>query len=196
MTAPIRIEERYELFRIVTDYEALQDGFLDRLDDLDTTMALPSFADGVVQKLLTKNPGKRVQKAKNCRFNDARRTFGWESLRKMLNDTGLALVLVVDDERFAETKKQLVKRRKPRQQANGRSARPKWLFTRRNAKKMGQKRWEGVSDLERARLTRKAGKASAAARCRRARAASERDHVSRISLVALGATQDGAMLRD
>ena len=36
----------WEPYRVITDYEALQDGFLDRIDDLDTTMsAIPGFAD-------------------------------------------------------------------------------------------------------------------------------------------------------
>ena len=30
--------DKYELFRVVTDYEALQDGFWVRIEDLETTI--------------------------------------------------------------------------------------------------------------------------------------------------------------
>ncbi len=171
MTEPIRISrnpEEFEVYRIVSDYEALQDGFLDRLDDLNTTMsALPGFADGVAQKLLSKNPGPSRHVPRDCRTASRQRTFGWKSLGKMLEDTGLALVLVVDDKRFAPIKDQLMKRKRPRKQANARSTRPAWLFTRQKAREMGLKRWSTLTPAQRKRLVRKAGKASARARRRR-----------------------------
>lgn len=161
MTVPIRSmpEEKYELYRVITDYEALQDGFLDRLDDLDTTMSLPSFADGAVQKLLSKNPGKPSHRKRDCRIASARRTFGWESLGKMLEDTGLALVLVVDDERFAPLKEQLAKRKRPLMRSTVRTMRPKWLFNSEKASKARKKGWEDVPPETRKKIMRKVAKA-------------------------------------
>src|ERR1700733_1757687 len=144
MNSPIldRADDRYELYRVITDYEALQDGFLDRLDDLDTTMsALPGFADGVAQKLLSKNPGPSRHVPRDCRTASRQRTFGWKSLGVMLKDTGLALVLVVDDKRFAPIKDQLMKRKRPRKPAIAGSTRPTWLFTKKKAREMGKKRF-------------------------------------------------------
>lgn len=162
--------ERYELYRIILDYEALQDGFMDRIDDLNTTLdqidVAGSMTRGNAQRLLTKNPGK----ARSDRPSSAsRRTFGWESLGKMLKGTGLALVLVVDDERFAETKEQLMKRRRPRPAIAG-SKRPTWLFSKEKAREMGKKRFGSMSAAQRKRHQRKAGKASARARRRKAQA--------------------------
>lgn len=160
MTAPIRITPEYEIYRVILDYEALQDGFLDRIDDLDTTMgAIPEFADGQVQKLLTKNPGKAIARKRDHRSASAKRTFGWESLGKMLKGTGLALVLVVDDERFSPIKEQLAKRRRRDKPAIARIVQPAWLFKRKRAREMGKKRWEGVPDAKRSRLARRAAKA-------------------------------------
>jgi hypothetical protein len=104
----------YELYRVILDYEALQDGFADRIDDLNTTLEqiemAGDMARGNAQKLLTKNPGKSWDSHKA----GGKRTFGWESLGKMLKGTGLALVLVVDDERFAPLKEQLAPRKRPK----------------------------------------------------------------------------------
>jgi len=160
--------ERYELYRIILDYEALQDGFMDRIDDLNTTLDQIDVAGGLTrgnaQRLLTKNPGK----ARSDRPSSAsRRTFGWESLGKMLKGTGLALVLVVDDERFAETKEQLVKRKRPAIQAIARQARPTWLFRKEKAREMGKKRWSTVSPSKRKKMLRRAAKAGGKAVARR-----------------------------
>jgi hypothetical protein len=155
MTAPI------EPYRVILDYEALQDGFSDRIDDLNTTLEQieinGEFAKGVAQKLLTKSSGR------------LRRSFGWESLGKMLKGTGLALVLVVDDERFAPLREQLTERKRPRQQANACSIKPTWLFKRNKAREYGKKRWSTLTDEQRKKLARKMGKASGLARRRRAR---------------------------
>lgn len=150
------IDERFELYRIITDYEALQDGFLDRIDDLDTTLALPSFADGVVQKLLTKNSSTMRSDRPST---PTRRTFGWESLGKMLKDTGLALVLVVDDARFAPAKEQLAKRRRINKPPNGSMKRPTWLFTRGKSLKMQVLRNQKLSPKQRKMIAKKAAKA-------------------------------------
>ncbi len=160
MTAPSRdVPDKYELYRVILDYEALVDGFFDRIEDLNTTMALPSFADGQVQKLLTKNRGKRVQQARNNRHCDARRTFGWESLGKMLKDTGLALVLVVDDQRFAAVKDQLIERKRPRKPTIVSMEPPAWLFSKRNAANMRALGVQALSPQQRKRIAKKAARA-------------------------------------
>jgi hypothetical protein len=154
----------YELYRVITDYEALQDGFSDRIDDLNTTLEqidmAGDFAKGNVQKLLTKSPAVRG----TDRHAKQRRTFAWESLAKMLKGTGLALVLVVDDERFAPLKEQLAKRARPRKPANAGSIRAPWLFRKDKARKMGKRRFALMSESQLKRHQRKAGKASGRAR--------------------------------
>lgn len=150
----------YELYRVITDYEALQDGFLDRIEDLNTTMALPSFADGVVQKLLTKSAGRYVKEnRRSSRKASLKRTFGWESLGKMLKDTGLALVLVVDDERFGPVKEQLAKRRRKAMPTNVSIKPPRWLISKKNAANMRALGVRSLSPQQRKRIAKKAAKA-------------------------------------
>lgn len=150
----------YEFYRVILDYEALQDGFLDRIDELDTTQgSIPGFADGVVQKLLTKNPGKAIKRPRDHRSASAKRTFGWESLGKMLQGTGLALVLVVDDARFAPIKEQLAKRRRVSKPTNVSIKRPSWLFTKRNAANMRALGVKSLSPQQRKRIAKRAAKA-------------------------------------
>lgn len=160
MTAPIR-SMAFEPYRVILDYEALEDGFLDRIEDLNTTFdqidAAAGFTRGNTQKLLSKSRERWA------------RTLGIESMGKMLKGTGLALVLVLDDERFAAIKEQLVARKRPRPIANASSARPTWLFTKKKAREMATKRWSSMPEAKRKRLMRKAGKASARARRRRAK---------------------------
>lgn len=173
----------YEPYRVILDYEALQDGFLDRIDELNTTLEQiemnAGFARGNAQKLLTKSAGKMTVERKRyvngesnlTRFAPRQRKLGWESLGKMLKGTGLALVLVIDDERFAPLKEQLMQRKRPRQPANAGSSRPAWLFTKAKAREMGKKRFATMTEAQRKRHQRKAGKASAAARRRKAKLA-------------------------
>src|SRR6185437_8355163 len=113
---------------------------------------------GYAAKLLMKSQ-KRVVKA-----------LGPHSLGKMLKGTGLVLALVVDDARFAPVKEQLAKRRRRNQPANAGSVRPTWLFKGKKAREMGKKRFSLMTDLERLRHQRRAGKASARARRRKAMA--------------------------
>jgi hypothetical protein len=91
------------IYRIVTDLEALQDAFSDRIEDLDVALtevdAAGELTRGNAQKLLSKSDAKWNRK------------FGWVSLRKMLRGTGLTLALIVDDEKFAEVKAQMMKRK-------------------------------------------------------------------------------------
>jgi hypothetical protein len=165
MIAPIRsMPLQYELYRVILDYQALQDGFLDRIEDLNTSLQqidlAGGFAHGNVQKLLCKSPAHLFG---DHRANN-KRTFEWESLGKMLKGTGLALVLVLDDERFAPLKERLMERKRPRQPAMAGSKRPAWLFTKKKAREFGKKRFSLMTESERTRHQRKAGKASAKAR--------------------------------
>lgn len=106
----------WEPYRVITDLEALVDGFIDRIDDLDTTLEQVELAAGMakgqLQKCLARNPGKAIARPRDHRSASNQRKFGWESLGKALKGTGLALVLVVDDARFSDTKAQLMKRRR------------------------------------------------------------------------------------
>jgi hypothetical protein len=94
------------IYRIVTDLEALQDGFADRIADLDVAMTEVDEAGGLTrgncQKLLVKSDAKWS------------RTLGLKSLEKMLRGTGLVLALIVDDARFDPIKSQMVKRKMKR----------------------------------------------------------------------------------
>lgn len=152
----------YELYRVITDYEALQDGFLDRIEDLNTTFEQIELAGGIskgnLSRMLCKSQ-KRVVKA-----------MGPRTLHQVLKGTGLMLVLVVDDERFGPVKEQLAKRKRINKPANAGSERPSWLFTRKKAREMGKKRFSLMSEAERKRHQRKAGRASGRARRRKAKA--------------------------
>lgn len=159
MTAlpPDLIDDRYEIYRVVTDMDALHEGFRDRVEDLQVTQLSLDQAGGLQNgyagKLLCNPPIK---------------SFGRESLPRMLKATGMALVLVIDDERFAEIKEQLGQRRRPHRPI-ARRLKPKWLFKPANARQMGKKRWEGVSDAKRSRLMKKISKAATRARKAKAR---------------------------
>lgn len=108
MTVPLAPEM---IYRVILDYEGLQEGFADRIEDLNVPLtevdAAGELTRGNAQKLLCKSDAKWA------------RQFGWESLGKMLKGTGLALALIVDDERFAPIKAQMVKRKQ-----NTRDAKP------------------------------------------------------------------------
>lgn len=142
-----KIDDKYEVYRIVTDMEALHEAFRERIEDLETTHieidAAGKLQPGYTSKLLAPKPMKQ---------------FGKESLPRMLKATGMALVLVIDDERFAPIKAMLAKRERPLR-ANARIVKPAWLFTRDQARLMGGKRWAGLSEKKRASIARKAAKA-------------------------------------
>jgi len=154
MTAP-----NWEPYRVVTvgpdpedAYNALQEAFIDRIEELNvsriTVNEAGGFTSGYSEKLLCVPPMK---------------TLGKGTLGNMLKATGLALIVVVDDERFAEVKAQM-QRRKRSVPPNAGSKRPAWLFTKRKAREMGRKRMSIMTPAQRQRLARKAGKASAKAR--------------------------------
>lgn len=156
MTAPIRITPEYEIYRVIAapsgnepadiSYETLLEGFYDRVEDLNTPRVeideAGDFASGHSAAILAGN-----------------KMLGKTSLGKMLKATGLALVLVVDDARFAAVKARLVKRRRTVKPAIAGIVKPAWLFTKDKAREMGKKRWSGVSDLKRKRLAKRAAKA-------------------------------------
>lgn len=150
--------ERYEAYRIITDYDALREGFVDRVEDLNISRLsideAGGFSSGHSSKLLCDPPHK---------------VFGQISLGKMLKATGMVLMLVVDDEGFALVKSTLSERKRAPRPANAGSTRPTWLFTRDKAREMGKSRFAMMTDAQRKRHQRKAGKASA--RARRAKAA-------------------------
>lgn len=134
---------RYELYRVITDYEALQEAFSDRIEDLNvsriTVDAAGGFTPGYSSKLLCTPPMK---------------TLGAGTLAKMLKATGLVLIAVVDDIRFAETKAKMGKRKKT-VRAVARIKRVKGHFSKENASNYGKKRWHGVPDEVRSNLMRK-----------------------------------------
>lgn len=155
---PDLIDNRYELYRVVTDLEGLHEAFRDRVEDLQITRlefdAAGGLQPGYGSKLLCNPPMK---------------SFGRESLPRSLKATGMALVLVIDDERFAPIKERLAQRKRPLRPIV-RSKRPTWLFTRSRSLKMLEKRWAGVSPEKRKKLAKKMGKASGKARRARRRA--------------------------
>jgi hypothetical protein len=90
------------IYRVITDLEALQDAFADRIEDLSVSLtevdAVSGMTRGNAQKLLVKSDAKWA------------REFGWKSLGNMLRGTGLKLVLIVDDEKFAPVLAQMTRR--------------------------------------------------------------------------------------
>lgn len=140
----------FEPYRVILDYEALEDGFLDRIEDLNTTFdqidAAAGFTRGNTQKLLSKSRERWA------------RTIGIESMGKMLKGTGMALVLVVDDERFAAIKAELIARKRPKP-TNVSIQRPTWLFSKKNAANMRALGIKSLSPQQRKRIAKKAAKA-------------------------------------
>ncbi len=147
---------QWEPYRVITDAEALLEMFIDRIEDMNvsriTIDETGGFTPGYSAKLLCQPPMK---------------TMANESFTRMLKATGIVLVAVVDDDRFAAIKEHLVKRRRRVLQANASKTRPTWLFTRKRAREMGKNRWSVLTDEQRTKLARKMQKASAAARRRK-----------------------------
>lgn len=148
MTAPIAtIDDRFEVYRIVTDMESLHEAFVERVEDLQVTrVAIDEAGEltpGYSSKLLCTPPMK---------------TIGKESLPKMLKATGMALVLVIDDERFAPLKATMAKRKKV-MRTQVRIKRVKGYFTKENAGEIRKKGWASVPPEMRKKLMRKVAKA-------------------------------------
>lgn len=151
--APELIDGKYEVYRVVTDYEGLQEGFVDRVDDLKTTRIsideAAGFAPGYSAKVLCTPPMKTL----------GRDSVGRDGLGKMLKATGMALILVIDDERFAAIKEQLAVRKRP-SRSIVRQTRPTWLFTRSKASQISKNRWSSVSPAERSKIMKRIRKAA------------------------------------
>jgi hypothetical protein len=96
-----------EAYRIAEDYEALCEAFSDRVEDLQATRlgvdAAGRFAGGHASTLL-------------C--NPQIKHYGPTSLKKMLEATGLVMVLAIDNERFAKVKERLGRRQRPLRRAS------------------------------------------------------------------------------
>lgn len=157
MTGGIETIDRFCVYGVVTDYDALHEVLRDRVRELQTTHeqidAVSGLQSGYASKILAPVPIKGLGKT---------------SLGPMLQTLGLALVVVRDDEQFARIKERLAKRQRPlKQQANAGSVRPTWLFSKKTAREMGKKRFSVMTEAQRKRLARKAGKASGRARRRR-----------------------------
>jgi len=146
------------IYRVVTDFEALHEMLRDRVEDLNISRisldAAGGFTPGYSAKLLCNPPMRMLSR---------------ESLGRMLAATGMVLIGVVDDERFAAIKSTLEPRKRRDKPANAGSVQPTWLFKKNKAREMGKRRFSLMSDMERARHQRKAGKASGIARRRKAR---------------------------
>lgn len=144
-------EGTLEPYRVILDYEALEDMFLDRIEDLNTTFTqiddAAGFTRGNTQKLLSKSRERWA------------RTLGIESMGKMLKGTGMVLVAVVDDQRFAAIKAELVERKRPRKLTNVSIKPPTWLISRKNAAKMRALGVQSLSPKKRKRIARIAAKA-------------------------------------
>lgn len=142
-----KIEGRFEIYRVVLDYEALHEGLVDRVEDLNVSRITideeGGFQPGYASKLLCNPPMKNL---------------GPKTLGGMLKATGMALVLVVDDARFAATKAQMSKRKRTVPAIGGRQ-RPTWLFTKDKAREMGKKRFAAMTPAQRTRHQRRAAKA-------------------------------------
>lgn len=141
-----KIEGRFEIYRVVLDYEALHEGIIDRVEDLNVSRITldeeGGFQPGYASKLLCNPPMKNL---------------GPKTLGGMLKATGMALVLVVDDERFAATKAQMSKRKRTVPAIGGRQ-RPTWLFTREKSQQMQVLRNKKLTPHQRKKIARKAAK--------------------------------------
>lgn len=150
---------RYEIYRVFTDREGLLDALRDRVDELQFARsqvdAAGKLTSGHAAKILCDPPIKHL---------------GDISIRKMLRGTGLVVALVKNDERFAEVRDRLGKRKRPpmgkfaadraREQPNGSSTHLPWLITSDSAHKMNVLRKRSLSEARRKSIAKKAGKAS------------------------------------
>jgi hypothetical protein len=150
--------DRFCVYGVATDYETMIELVRYRLEELNTTHEsvddVSGLHGGYTSKLVAPTPIKSMGKA---------------SMGPMLQTLGLALIVVRDDAQFARIKDRLARRERPRQVPNGSSTRPTWLFTRKTSLKMQALRSDRLSEKQRQRIARKAGRASGRARRRRAK---------------------------
>jgi|SRR6185369_4544419 len=145
--------DRYELFRVVTDIEAIREAVIERFEDLQmsrlTIDEVGGFTPGYSAKLLCTPPMKMI---------------GQDSLPKLLAAGGLVLILAIDDERMQQIRPKLKPKRKIR--AVARIKRVKGFFNKENAAKYAAVRWAATDDKKRSRLARRAARARWRARKR------------------------------
>lgn len=151
--------DRYELYRVITDWDALHEGFRDRVEELEITRVEIDLAGnmtpGYSAKLLCDPPIK---------------SFGRASLPRMLKATKMVLLLAINDERFKPVREQLAKRKRPSRSIVRRIP-AKWLMTSQKATEMSRNRWSGISPQQRSKIMKKVRRgATAAARARRRKA--------------------------
>ena len=148
--------DRYELYRVATDMEALTDAIRERVEDLNVSRTeideAGQLLPGYAAKLLCDPP---------------MRGLGQKTLGPVLKATGLALIVVIDDERFAPLKDTLTKRKRT-VRPNGSIKRPHWLITKEISQKMQVLRNQKLSPDKRRAIARKAIRTRWSKRRRRA----------------------------
>lgn len=149
--------DRFCVYGVANDYQALLETIRFRILELQTTHEAIDTVSGL-------HSGYTSTIAANIK------SMGRVSMGPMLQTLGLALIIVRDDEQFARVKDRLARRNRP-DRAIARRITPKWLFKPENARQMGKKRWQGVSDAKKARIMKKISNAAARARRRKARQA-------------------------
>lgn len=156
------------IYRVITDYEALVDAFADRVEELNTPLTEIDAASGMtrgnMQRLL------RSADPKDWRPSNKRkqsRAFGWETLGNALEGTGMVMVLMIDDARFAAIKQQLPKRKRKDLPRIVGKRRPAWLLTPKKASKLREKWWSSLTPAQQKKHQRKAQRGMVAARRRK-----------------------------
>ncbi len=146
------------IYRVILDYEALHEMFRDRVEDLNTSRIsideAGKFTPGYSAKLLSNPPMRMLSR---------------ESLGKMLDATGMVLVAVVDDARFAVVKGTLAVRKRRDKLSAVSSKRIRGQITIKSAHKMLTLRNQVLSEARRKSIAKKAGKASGRIRRKRMR---------------------------
>lgn len=136
------------IYRVILDYEALHEMFRDRVEDLNTSRdsidVAGKFTPGYAAKLLCNPPMRMLSR---------------ESLGKMLDATGMVLVAVVDDIRFAAVKSTLAVRKRRDKLPNGSIRQPAWLITRKASQNMQFLRNKKLSPRQRRMIAKRAARA-------------------------------------
>ncbi len=137
----------FEPYRVFTDLDGLREALVDRIEDLNisrpTVDEAAQLTPGYAAKLLCDPPMKQLANG---------------TIPKLLKATGMVLVAVIDDERFAQIKDQLMAR-KHKVRRVGRLIRMKGPITKENAAKYNKARWENVTPEMRKKFMRKIAKA-------------------------------------
>ena len=135
------------IYRVVTDFEALHEMLRDRIEDLNVSRLsideAGGFTPGYSAKLLCNPPMRMLSR---------------ESLGRMLAATGMVLIGVVDDERFARVKSTLVQRKRRDKLPNGSIRQPAWLITRKASQNMQFLRNKKLSPRQRKMIAKRAAR--------------------------------------